>query len=36
MDIGAGASLVLLDKFCSLDDMLSIDGDADADMEARV
>jgi len=36
MDIWDGASLQLLDQFCYLDDMLSVDGDADAAVEARV
>jgi len=36
MDIGDGASLELLDQFCYLGDMLSVDGDADAAFEARV
>jgi len=31
-----GASLELVDKFCNLGDMLSVDGDADAAMEAAV
>ena len=30
MDIGASANLEVVDKFCYLDDMLSVDGDADA------
>ena len=30
MDIGASAKLELVDKFCYLGDMLSVDGDADA------
>jgi len=30
VDIGVNANLELLDKFCYLGDMLSIDGDADA------
>ena len=34
MDIGAGASLELVDKFCYLGDMLSVDGDDDAAMVA--
>jgi len=29
-DIGASANLELVDKFCYLGDMLSVDGDADA------
>jgi len=36
VDIGDGASLKIVDKFCYLFDMLSIDGDADAAAEARV
>ena len=36
MDIGASAKLELLDKFCYLGDMLSVDGDADAAVEARI
>jgi len=36
VDTGDGASLELVDKFCYLGDMLSIDGDADAAVEARV
>ena len=36
VDIGASAnSEVALDKFCYLGDMLSVDGDADAAVEAR-
>jgi len=34
--IGASAKLELVDKFCYLDDMLSVDGDADAAVEARI
>jgi len=30
VDIGATAKLELVDKFCYLGDMLSVDGDADA------
>ena len=30
MDIGARAKLELVNKFCYLGDMLSVDGDADA------
>jgi len=30
VDIGASAKLELVDKFCYSDDMLSVDGDADA------
>ena len=36
MDIGDGASLELVDKFCYLDDMLNVCDDADAAVEARV
>jgi len=38
MDIGDGASLELVDIFCYLGNMLSVDGDADAVvvLEARV
>ena len=36
MDIGDGASLELVDMFCYLGDMLIVDGDADAAVEARV
>ena len=35
MDIGASAKLELVDKFRYLGDMLSVDGDADAAVEAR-
>jgi len=35
VDIGASAKLELVDKFCYLGDMLSVDGDADA-VEARI
>jgi len=34
MDNGDGASLELVDKFCYLDDMLSVDGD-DAAVNAQ-
>jgi len=34
--IGSGANLELVDKFCYLGDMLSVDGDADAAVEARI
>jgi len=30
------ANLELMDKFCYLGDMLSVDGDADAAVEARI
>ena len=36
MDIGASAKLELVDKFCYLGDMLSVNGDADATVEARI
>jgi len=36
VDIGASAKLELVDKFCFLRDMLSVDGDADAAVEARI
>ena len=36
VDIGASAQLELVDKFCYLGDMLSVDGDADAAAEARI
>ena len=36
MDIGASANLEVVDKFCCLGDMLSVDGDADAAVEARI
>jgi len=36
VDIGASAKLELVDKFCYLVDMLSVDGDADAAVEARI
>jgi len=35
-DIGVNANLELLDKFCYLGDMLSVDGDADAAVETRI
>jgi len=31
-----GASLVLVDKFCHMGDMLSVDGDANAAVQARL
>jgi len=34
--VGASANLELVDKFCYLGDMLSVDGDADAAVEARI
>jgi len=36
VDIGASAKSELVDKFCYLGDMLSVDGDADAAVEARI
>ena len=36
VDIGVNANLKLVDKFCYLGDMLSVDGDADAAMETRI
>jgi len=36
VDIGASAKLELVDKFCYLGDMLSVDEDADANVEARI
>ena len=36
VNIGASAQLELVDKFCYLGDMLSVFGDADAAMEARI
>jgi len=36
IDIGVNAYLELVDKFCYLVDMLSVDGDADVAVEARV
>jgi len=35
VDIGVSANLEAVDKFCYLGDMLSVDGDADAAVEAR-
>ena len=35
-DIGVNASLELMDKFCYLGDMLSVDGDANAAVETRI
>jgi len=35
-DIGVNANLELVDKFCYLGDMLSVDGDADAAVETRI
>ena len=36
VDIGASAKLELVDKFCYLGDMFSVDGDADAAVKARI
>jgi len=36
VDIEASAKLELVDKFCYLGDMLSVDGDADVAVEARI
>jgi len=33
---GASENLEVVDKFCYLGDMLSVDGDADAAVEARI
>ena len=35
-DIGASANLEIVDKFCYLGDMLSVDEDADAAVKARI
>jgi len=36
VDIGASAKLELVDKFCYLGDMLSVDGDAVVAVEVRI
>jgi len=36
VDIDATANMEVVDKFCYLGDMLSVDGDADAAVEARI
>jgi len=36
VDTGASANLEVVDKFCYLGDMLSVDGDADSAVEARI
>jgi len=36
VDIGDNANLELVDKFCYLGDMLSVDGDADVAVETRI
>jgi len=36
VDIGVSANLELVDKLCYFGDMMSVDGDADADVETRI
>jgi len=36
VDVGVSANLEIVDKFCYLGDMLSVDGDADAAVKARI
>jgi len=36
VDSGVNVNLELVDKFCYLGDMLSVDGDADAAVETRI
>jgi len=36
VDIGVSANLELVEKFCYLSDMLSVDGDDDAAVETRI
>jgi len=36
VDIGASAKMDSVDKFCYVGDILSVDGDADATVEARI
>jgi len=36
IDIGVNANMELVDKFCYIGDMLSVDRDADAAMETRI
>ena len=36
VDIGVNANMELVDKFCYIGDMLSVDGDADAAVENRI
>ena len=36
LDIGASANLEVVDKFCYIGDMLSVDGDGDVAVEARI
>jgi len=35
VDIGVNANLELVDKFCHLGDILSVDGDADAAVKTK-
>jgi len=35
-DVAVNANLELVDKFCHLGDMLSVNRDADADVETRI
>ena len=35
-DIGVNAYVELMDKFCYLGDIMSVDGDADAAVETRI
>ena len=36
LDIGINANLELVEKFCYLGEMLSVDGDADAAVDTRI
>jgi len=36
VDNGASANVEVVDKFCYLGDMFSVNGDADAAVEARI
>jgi len=36
VDIGVSANLEVVDEFCYLGDMLSVNGDADAAVEGRI
>ena len=36
VNIGTSANLEVVDKLCDVGDMLSVDGDADAAVEARI
>ena len=36
VDFGVNVNLELVDKFCYSGDMLSVDGDTDADVETRI